>query len=651
MRRLLAEDAMSATRSIASVLLITAGLLGGAALQVSALQVAAPEGADPLAEEEPGAIGRTPPRLAFVDGQVSFWRPGADEWVAARLNTALAAGDELYTGSPGNLELQIGARAYGRAWARTHVGVASLEPDFVQLRLTTGFLSLDLRRLDPGHTVELDTPNAAFTIEHPGYYRIDVTGGHTSFITRRGGRAMVTLPDGTTAAVAASEQLVVEGTEHPRMFTYVVPELDAWDRWNYARTDALIDSLSSRYVPPGVYGVDDLDYHGAWRVVETYGAVWVPTGVPVGWVPYSVGSWQWDFFFGWTWVDAAPWGWAPYHYGRWVLLSGVWAWAPGPVVVRPVYAPALVAFLGPRVGVSIGVAGPAVGWVALGWGEPVIPWWGSAGFIGVPRWLGWGGPRIVNNVVIPRTTIVHAHDVKTYRHADVRHAVTVVPRDRFGRGPVPSTRIAVDPGHLEPIRGKPDIAPARRSLVPDTVRGVRPPDDAIRRPVVATRPPVDPAPRLEEQGIAGTRKTPAVPPRLVTPPARTGRPGATPRPPFGESTVERSRPAPPPSPGRAQPPTGTTRAPSSRAPAVQKPGAAQPSPRATPPATTPPAKAPAPKVQAPEAQRPAPPRLEPRATPPAPRAQTPAPRSRALPGEPANRVFPGQSGAAPGERR
>jgi len=49
-----------------------------------------------------------PPRLGFVDGQVSFWRPGAEEWVAAQLNTTLAPGDDLYTGSPGNLELQIG---------------------------------------------------------------------------------------------------------------------------------------------------------------------------------------------------------------------------------------------------------------------------------------------------------------------------------------------------------------------------------------------------------------------------------------------------------------------------------------------------------------------------------------------------------------
>ena len=49
--------------------------------------------------------------------------------------------------------------------------------------------------------------------------------------------------------------------------------------------------------------------------------------------------------YGWTWVDTAPWGWAPYHHGRWVHVNGYWGWAPGPAVVRPVYAPGLCGLL------------------------------------------------------------------------------------------------------------------------------------------------------------------------------------------------------------------------------------------------------------------------------------------------------------------
>ena len=31
------------------------------------------------------AIGQTPPRLSLTTGQVSFWRPGAEEWSQAEI--------------------------------------------------------------------------------------------------------------------------------------------------------------------------------------------------------------------------------------------------------------------------------------------------------------------------------------------------------------------------------------------------------------------------------------------------------------------------------------------------------------------------------------------------------------------------------------
>src|SRR5213593_4032346 len=94
--------------------------------------------------------GPTPPRLSFVDGEVSFWRPGAQDWAPAQVNTPLAPGDELYTGNRGNLELQVAPRAFVRAWGDTQLGLVNQEPDFLQIKVTRGHLSLDLRGLDPG---------------------------------------------------------------------------------------------------------------------------------------------------------------------------------------------------------------------------------------------------------------------------------------------------------------------------------------------------------------------------------------------------------------------------------------------------------------------------------------------------------------------
>ena len=137
----------------------------------------------------------------------------------------------------------------------------------------------------------------------------------------------------------------------------------------------LIHPGNTHNVPASVYGSETLAQHGSWRAAETYGQVWVPTTVAPGWVPYSTGRWIWDPRFGWTWLDDAPWGWAPYHYGRWVFVGNYWAWAPGPVVVRPVYSPALVVFLGGPVVVAV----RPLHWAPLGWGEPDHSVVGSAG--------------------------------------------------------------------------------------------------------------------------------------------------------------------------------------------------------------------------------------------------------------------------------
>src|SRR5205814_3935799 len=63
--------------------------------------------------------GPTPPRVSFIDGEVSFWRPGAEDWAPAEVNTPLAEGDSVYTGDNGNVEVQIGPRTFVRGGAGT----------------------------------------------------------------------------------------------------------------------------------------------------------------------------------------------------------------------------------------------------------------------------------------------------------------------------------------------------------------------------------------------------------------------------------------------------------------------------------------------------------------------------------------------------
>jgi hypothetical protein len=558
---------------------------------------------------------RTPPRLSFLEGDVSFWRPGAEEWAPARINIALAPGDQLY-GQPGaNFELQIGPGAFVRAGNGAQLGLESQEPDSLQLRLGAGLASLDVRSLRAGLSVEIDTPNASFTIAHTGYYRVEIDGDTTHLVSRRGGRASVATADGQISTIAPSEEAVVSGVDAPQIATYAAPDLDAWDRWNYERSEDLVDAVSSRYVPSGVYGIDDLDHYGRWRVVASYGPVWFPSVAAAGWVPYSTGRWMWDPLYGWTWVDDAPWGWAPFHYGRWVYAGGYWGWAPGPLVTRVYYAPALVAFFSRgSVALGISVGSPAIGWVALGWGEPCLPWWGPPRLIGHPHWLGWGGPRVVNRVVIDRRTVVKADTIHLYENERAPHALVALQRDRFGRDRVEGHRLTgTDDRTFAAIHGRLPLEAVAVSRVGGPDRGRRPPAPVLERRVVAARP----APPLE----TGARGQGPAKPRVVKTPAQEPSREAeqVQRPPFGrEAGPERSEPPPPPRFEDVR----------RREQAMQAPS--------LPAAPAPPAPSPQRKVSAHQAQ------AAPVAPPQPAHAASDAHPPTELPGEPANRVYEGR---------
>jgi hypothetical protein len=495
------------------------------------------------AQDEGMGTAVSPMRLSYADGNVSFRRYGAKDWVGAQVNTPIAVGDSLYVGKDGDLELQMGSRAFVRADDDTQFTLANQTPDFAQFNITSGRVTFDLRVLPAGYSVELDTPNAVFTIDHAGYYRVDVDGD-VHFITRRGGRAIVVPAGGQAMSINPSEEIVVQGTAVAQAETYVAPELDQWDRWNYDRSDGLLDAVSQRYIPYGVAGASDLDNYGNWRVVPDYGPVWVPDSVPPGWAPYSTGSWIWDPYYQWTWIDAAPWGWAPFHYGRWVSLGGYWAWAPGPVVRQAVYAPALVAFFNVGPNAAIGFSSAGVGWVALSWGEPVLPWWGRPNFVGRPWWGGWGGPRVVNNVVVRNTTFINVNKID-YDNFRVNNAVNATTHDRFGNGRVRDTPVHVTQTHgWANIHGVLPVRPGPESLVAGAPNGDRPPEAILNRSVMATRMPHEPRlpwrSELPKPDIGATHQR-----SYVLVPKRAA--ADLPRPEFGaRAGAERSRPNLPP---------------------------------------------------------------------------------------------------------
>jgi hypothetical protein len=302
-------------------------------------------------------------RLKYINGQVSMQPGGVNDWAAATINRPMTTSDRLWTDKDSRAELRLGNAAM-RMNSETSLTLTNLSDNAVQLELDQGTLNLDVTHLYNGETYEVDTPNMAFTLTKPGAYRFDVDSrSDTTLVTVWRGKGIAT-GNGEPVKIDSNKQVRFSAGMSLMHAMYGAPRADGFDQWCQIRTDREANLASARYVSPDVVGYEDLDEYGAWREVPTYGRVWVPV-VAAGWAPYSVGHWVWIAPWGWTWVDDAPWGYAPFHYGRWVFAGGAWAWAPGPVYVRPVYAPALVAW--------VGSSGAGVGWFPLGYGEPYIP--------------------------------------------------------------------------------------------------------------------------------------------------------------------------------------------------------------------------------------------------------------------------------------
>src|SRR6266566_495732 len=316
-------------------------------------------------------------RLSYAAGAVSLRPGGEDDWADATLNYPLSTGDHLWTDDDGRAEVTLGSTAI-RLARYTAFGFLTLDDDAVQVRLSQGSLQVRLRNLEEDDSFEIDTPNGAISLLRPGTYVVDVDPtGDTTILTVRRGQAEVTAA-GSAFSVRSDQAATLVGTDWPTYDVHDPLGPDAWENWCASRDRRADDARSTSYVSREMPGYEDLDAYGTWRVTPTYGPVWVPRHAVAGWAPYRYGHWSWVDPWGWTWIDDAPWGFAPFHYGRWIYSGSYWAWVPGPVYVRPVYAPALVAWFGGS-NFSIGISfGGGYGWCPLGYGEPFIPWYGGS---------------------------------------------------------------------------------------------------------------------------------------------------------------------------------------------------------------------------------------------------------------------------------
>lgn len=453
-------------------------------------------------DDPPGRVAR----LNYIQGSLSFQPGGETDWVQANPNRPLTTGDNLWADRNSRGELHIGSSSL-RVGSETGITFLNLDDRTVQIQLAQGTLNVHVRRLEGGDAFEIDTPNLAFTLDRAGEYRVDVdpNGNATSIVVRQGegeatgGGSEYHMDSGDQANFSGTDSLTYDGGQAGRF--------DEFDNWCRSRDEREEHSQSARYVSRDVIGYDDLDDYGEWRDVPDYGHVWFPTRVEAGWAPYRYGHWVWVAPWGWTWVEDEPWGFAPFHYGRWAEVGGGWCWVPGPVVVRPVYAPALVVFVGgPRFGMSVsfGGGGGGVAWFPLGPREVYVPPYRTS-----ERYVQKVNvtnttvnvvnvTNIYNNVTVNNTNV----NKVTYMHQNNVQAVTAVSHDTFVNArPVAAATVRVDAKQIQTaeIQRNFTVAPVQKSVVgASPVATAKPPAAVMQRQVVAKETP--PPPRAPLNG-------------------------------------------------------------------------------------------------------------------------------------------------------
>jgi hypothetical protein len=275
---------------------------------------------------------------------------------------------------------------------------------------------------------------------------------------------------------------------------------DALNTWALERDRSEDDSDASNYVSRDMTGYEDLDSYGDWSYVAAYGYVWSPRSLVPGWAPYRYGSWSWVAPYGWTWVASEPWGFAPFHYGRWATVNNTWMWVPGPNVLRPVYAPALVGWVGGKFS-----SGPGVGWVPLAPGEVFVPGYHvSRAYVNRVN---------TTNTAVTETRVTNVYNTVVINHnagaSEIAYAnrsaaggVTVVSRDTFVNGrPVARSMVSVPTKELAsaPVSSTIAIEPAKASVVGAAKPAAnQPPASVTTRTVVALRTPA-PTPHSSNQ--------------------------------------------------------------------------------------------------------------------------------------------------------
>jgi hypothetical protein len=554
-------------------------LLCDSLLPLAAVAQPAPPPLPEAGQGRPSLVQGDPParvgRIAGMTGAVSFHNEGDTSWSRASLNYPVSSGNAFWTEPSASARLEISDSRIVLG-SGSEFDVTTLDASGLQAVAAQGEAYIHLRDLAPDEAWSIQTPRGLVRLSGQGRYEIVVgTTDQPTLVTVVDGAAQIDGP-GVSLLVAGGQTATITGTDSFQ--GSVGPALrDAF-------LTAMLDVERPRpaagvAVPEQVYamaGGSDLADIGSWSQAPVYGPVWYPP-VSRGWVPYRVGHWAYVSPWGWTWIDDASWGFAPFHYGRWVEIGGRWAWTPGEARhQRPVYAPALVSFIGIGAGVAIGatLVSRSIGWVPLGPREEYHPWYHAS-----KTYVREVNVAHVTNIVT-NTNVIH-NNVTTINYIN-RAAATSVPAAAMAASrPVQAVARPVTAQELaaaRPIRGQQPIRPtaATAGVTPVVARQLK----LAPAPVMA-KPAPGPVVRPVPAGATGFVRPAFAPTGKIPAPGGVG-PGGSAAPVSGAKPA--GVPIPQASPSAVAPMGPRPGLPKSVAPEAGKTGGVPPIPQAGAPA-------------------------------------------------------------------
>lgn len=444
-----------------------------------------------------------PARLKYLDGEVLFRTPEANDWSTASINTPLDEGDTVWCPEGARAELQLPDGSMVRLDSGSQLNILANEERFVHLNLASGRLYVRTVQTGSSGSLQIDADDTTVLPAERTRLRLDMLPDGQEDVSIFKGSAYVE-GNGSRTRVRAGEHIALE-EGHNELLPLNAP--DRWESWNMERDRAMpAYGKAGSYLPEELISYSgELDSSGSWVRVPEYGMVWRPTVlITDDWAPYRSGYWGWrgnDY----VWISAESWGWVPYHYGRWTVIASIgWCWVP-----------------------------PARGDVF--WGPGYVGWYRTGSHVGwtplAPGEIFYGYGHYGRHSVNITTTTVNVNRVE-YRNRQHRGGLTVLNQNDF-------------------VKGRPaNAAPSLNSSVSVSVGSPRIRPQRESRPTTAGQLPTRPAPRQLEQkdmrdlrqrfprvlnSSPDVRKHPQQAPAVAAPQPREQRPVASP--PVRQQTV------------------------------------------------------------------------------------------------------------------